>query len=93
MRPRIVGREVAASRSHEAMLFLAGPCPYTDARTLSVSRALRASQLNRNPIAMAVIGGRVVENQWSRIQHGYDDIHVSVVVQVAESGAASGERL
>ena len=62
-------------------------------RTLPVSRALGAPKVNRNPIAMAVVGGRVVDNQWSRIQHGNNDIHVSVIVQVAESGAASGERL
>src|SRR5262249_32187292 len=86
---RIVLRDIASSRSHFAHLHRFSRL-YRDARSDRHAVALRANQLEED--AMIVIP-RAIDQQRGKLADIQDhDVHISVVVDIAESRAPSAMR-
>src|SRR6266853_2880986 len=84
VKPFVAGAEVAAGGSCETSLAV-----HAHARAVAIAIAVRTSQTNREPMAAAA----AVEEQHRRTaESGQNNIHKTIVIDVAERGAACSDR-
>src|SRR5258708_2952255 len=83
VKPFVAGAEVAAGGSCETSLTV-----HTHARAVAIAIAARTSQSNRQPMAAA---GPVEQQHRRTAESGQNNIHKTVVIDVAEGRAGRGD--